>query len=82
MQNLYSYLRYTDRLLDAFLLLLAVILSEFHENQEENIELQKKVHGRSFVRDITFLTARPSSYVVFCRFFGLLGFYEEKKIFL
>ena len=52
------------------------------KNQEENIELQKKVHGRSFVRDITFLTARPSSYVVFCRFFGLLGFYEEKEIFL
>ena len=31
MQKLYSYLTYTDKLLDVFLLLLAVILSEFHE---------------------------------------------------
>ena len=31
-QILYSYLRYTDRLLDAFFLLLGVVLSEFHEN--------------------------------------------------
>ena len=52
------------------------------KNQEENIELQKKVHGRGFVRDITFLTAGSSSYVVFCRFFGVLGFCEEKEIFL
>ena len=50
----------------------------FMKNQEENIELQKKVHGGSFLRDITFLTARPSSFVVFCRFFGLIGFYEEE----
>ena len=52
------------------------------KNQEENIELQKKVYGGSFVRGITFLTARPRSFVVFCRFFDLLGFYEEEEIFL
>ena len=32
-QILYSYLRYTNRLLDVFFLLLAVMLSELHENQ-------------------------------------------------
>ena len=31
------------------------------------IELQKKVHRRICVRDITFLTARPPFYVTFCR---------------
>ena len=31
MQILYSYLRYTDRLLDAFSLLLAVMSSEAYE---------------------------------------------------
>ena len=31
-QVLHSYLRYTDRLLDMFFLLLVVILSELHEN--------------------------------------------------
>ena len=32
-------------------------------NQEEKIELQKKVHGRICVRDITFLTTRRPFYV-------------------
>ena len=32
-------------------------------NQEEKIELQKKVHGRISVRDITFLTTRRPFYV-------------------
>ena len=48
-------------LLDVFFLLLSVILSE----------LQKKVHKRICVRDITFLVAHPPSYVLFCRFFPL-----------
>ena len=44
--------------LDVLFLLLAVILSELHENQEGiKIELQKNVHRRICVRDITFLTA-------------------------
>ena len=73
-QILYSYLRYT--LLDVFFLLLA--LRETMRNQEVKIELQKKVHRRICVRDITFLAACPSSSVIFCRFFRLLRFYEEK----
>ena len=76
---LYSYLRYTDRLLDVFFLLLTVILSEL---QEEKIELQnnhpklcgncaflQKVLKRFYVRDITLLTAYPPSCVIFCRLF-------------
>ena len=40
--------------------------------QEERIGLQKKVHRRICVSDITFLTARSSSYVNFCCIFRLL----------
>ena len=53
--------------------------------QEEKIELNKKVHRRICVRDVTFLAARPHFYVIFCRFlrlpppFRLHRFYEEKK---
>ena len=67
-----------------FYLLLTVILSEIHENPRKKIELQKKVHRKIFVRDITFLAARPP-YAIFCRFFRLLPlfrllrFYVEKK---
>ena len=55
--------------------------------QEEQIELQKKVERRICVKDISFLAARPSSYVIFCRFFRLLPpfcllrFHVEKNIF-
>ena len=35
----------------------------FMRNQEGKIELQKKVHRRICVRDITFLTTRPPFYV-------------------
>ena len=42
-------------------------------NQEElKIELQRKVHKIICVRDITFLTARPLFYVIFCCFPCLL----------
>ena len=38
-------------------------------NQEEiKTELQKKVHRRLHVRDITFLTARPPFNATFCCF--------------
>ena len=37
-------------------------------NQEGKIKLQKKVHGRMSLKDITFLTAYPLSYVIFCPF--------------
>ena len=40
------------------------------KNQEGiKIELQKEVHKRISVRDITFLNARPSFYVIFIAFF-------------
>ena len=63
--NYYRYLSYTDGLLDVFFLLLSVTLSEFYRNQEEDIELQKKVYKSICVRDIPFLAARPPSYVIF-----------------
>ena len=37
-------------------------------NQEEKRELQKKVHGKICVRDITFLATRPLSCVIFVAF--------------
>ena len=43
---------------------------DFSRNQEEiKIELQKKVHRRICVRDITFSTAHPPFYVMFYCFF-------------
>ena len=50
-------------------------------NQERKIELQKKVHSRICIRDITFLAAHPPSYVISCRFLRLLHFYVEKIFF-
>ena len=53
--------------------------------QEVKIELQKRVHKRICVRDITFLAACPNYYVicwnVFCLLllFGPLQFYVEKE---
>ena len=56
--------------------------------QEKKIELQKKVHRRICVSDITFLATRPSSYVIICRIFRLfvsirlLQLHVEKKDFV
>ena len=47
--------------------------------QESKIELQKKVHRGICVRDITFLTARSPSYIIFCCFFCVLHSWVEKK---
>ena len=41
-------------------------------NQEEKIELQQKVNRKVCVRDVTFLTAHPPFYVIFCCFLRLL----------
>ena len=43
-------------------------------SQDGKIELQKKVHKRICISDITYLAAHCSSYVIchFCRFFHLL----------
>ena len=72
MQILYIYLRYTDMLLDVFSLLLARYQS-LMRNEKGKIKLQKKVHRRIYVRDITFSAALSPSYVVFCPFFRLLS---------
>ena len=89
MQILYSFLRYTDRLLDVFFLLLAVILSELMRNQEGKMELHKTVHKRICVKDITFFWLHAlllmSFFVVFFHLlppFCLLRFYLEKIILL
>ena len=43
-------------------------------NQEGvKIELQKKVHRRIRLRDISFLTARATLYVIFCSFICLVA---------
>ena len=41
-QILYSYLRYTDRLLDMFFLLLAVTLSELRESKKKSLNHRKQ----------------------------------------
>ena len=59
--------------LDVLFLLLAVILPGSLRNQEGiKIELQKKVHRRICVSDITFLNAHPLFYVTFYCFLRLL----------
>ena len=46
-----------------------VLVEGFIRNQEEiKIELQIRVHRRVYVRDMTFLTARPAFYVTFSCF--------------
>ena len=87
MQILYSYLKYTDILLDVLLLSLALTLSELQENpRRKDTELQEKVHRRVCVRAITFLVTRPPSYAIFSLFcllspFCQLRFYIEKIFF-
>ena len=81
-QILCSYFRYTGRLFLVcalfFFFLLCVILSyyqSFMKNQEGiKIELQKEVHRRICVRDITFFNAVPSFHVIFYCFLWLLPF--------
>ena len=58
--RLHSYLRCSERFLDVFFLLLAVILSDFHENPRRKDWLQQKVHERICARDIIFFGCTPS----------------------
>ena len=53
MQILYSYLRYTDRPLNVFSLLLAVILLEFHENPRRKDWVAEKRYIEEFVWGIS-----------------------------
>ena len=75
-QILYNYFRYTGRLfLGCAVFVACCNIISFMRNQEGiKIELQKKVHRRICVRDITFLTARSPFYVIFCCFLHLLPF--------
>ena len=68
----YSYLRYTDRIMDMFLLLFAVILSELLENPRRNDLVTKRIYKRICVKDTTFLVTGSPSYVIFCRIFPVL----------
>ena len=75
MQILYSYFQLviSDALVDSFLdvlfLLLAVILSEFHEKPIWNKdEVTEKAHRITCVRNINFLNACPPFYYIICYF--------------
>ena len=67
------YIVISDKLIDSFwdvfFLLLSVILWELHENPKRKDWVTEKLHWSICVRDITFLTARPSFYVIFAVFF-------------
>ena len=92
---LYSYLKLViaDALVGSFLdvlfLLLAVILSAFHEKPKKETwegkkktELQEKVYRRICVRNITFLIVRPPFYDISCYFLCLLPHPSQVTYFL
>ena len=87
-QILYSYLRYTDRLLGVSFLLLVVILSEFYEKPRREDWVAEKSTWKNLSERycITFLAAYPPSYVIFVVFSSILSlilliFYLEKNFF-
>ena len=49
-------------------------------NQEENIYLQKKVRRRICERNITFLAARPATYIIFVAFLSTTILHSKRKI--
>ena len=84
-QILCSYLKYTERLLNVFLLLLAVILSELHEHPRRKDRFTEKSTKNNLYEGRHYFNC-TSSY--FCRFlsffcvlppFCLLQFYVQKK---
>ena len=54
----------------------------FKRIPEEKIELQKRVHRSTCVGENTFLAARPSFYVIFCRFFRLLPAFRQLRFYV
>ena len=64
----YGHLRYTDRPLDTFSLLLSVILSELHEELRRKDRVIKNIYRRICVRNTTFLAARPRPMSFFVAF--------------
>ena len=56
--QIYTYRRYTDKLLDVFSWLLAAILAELHEEPKRKDRVtEKRVCRKTCVRDISFLAA-------------------------
>ena len=72
------YVVISDTLAGSFLdvpfFLLAVILSDLHVNPRRKDWVAEKIHRRICVKGITFLTACPPFYVIFCCFLDLLPF--------
>ena len=60
LQILCSYLIYTDRLLDVFFLLLAVILSELHENPRRKVWVTEKSTPKNLCEGHHFFGCTPS----------------------
>ena len=73
--------KYNNRLFDVFFLLLTALLSGFHKKQIRKINLQKKVHRKICVKDITFLAACPPFYVIFLPLFFSTQILHRKKRF-
>ena len=68
----YCYFKYTGRHFLGCVLFVACCQGYLRNQEGIKIELQKKVHKKNCMRDITFLAARPPSYVTFYCFFRLL----------
>ena len=70
--NLCKYIiviSYTDRLLDAVFLLLAVMLSGLHENPGRKDSVTEKSAETNFCEGITIMAVRPSSCIFFVTLF-------------
>ena len=67
MEIWYSYLRYTDRLLDVFFLLLIVVLSELHENPRRKDCVTENSTKKHLREEHHLLATRPP-YVIFFAF--------------
>ena len=78
---LYSYLKCTDRLLDVLFLLLAVILSELHENSRWKDWVTEKSTWKNLCEGRHLFGYMPSFLCHFCRFFRVLRFKVEKNTF-
>ena len=75
-QILYSYLIYTDRILDVFFLLLAKKLSQFHEKPIRKDCVTEKSTLKNLCDGHHYFGCMSS---FLCLFFRLFRFYEEKK---
>ena len=67
---LYSYRRYTDRLLDVFFLLLTVILSEFHEKLRKKNSVTEKSTWKNLCEGHHFFGCAPTFLCYFLSLFS------------